>query len=100
MISELANGQSGDQQHRLYRCVRWSEPDSDGPGAVRADRQAIGRLSGIGVENGAWQARTNLKDGAGGGQVEEQTWAPGRGTWLLMIGESRTRMQGRDDVFE
>ena len=78
--------------------MRWSEPDSDEPGAVRAGRQAPGRRSGIGVENGARWART--KDGAGGGPAEEQAWARGRGTGLLKIGEFRTRMRGRDDVFE
>ena len=98
MISELANGQSGDQTHRLHRVVRWSGPDSDEPGAVRAGRRASGRRSGIGVEDGARRART--KDGAGGGPAEEQAWARGRGTGLLKIGESRTRMRGRDDVFE
>ena len=93
-ISELANGQSRDQQHRLHRGVRWSEPDSDEPGTVRADsltrRQATGRHSGIGVEDEARRART--KDRAGGGPAEEQAWARGRGTGLLKIGVSRTRM--------
>ena len=98
MISELANGQSGDQQHRLHRGVRWSEPNSDEPGTVRAGRQATGRRSCIGVENEARRART--KDGAGGGPAEEQAWVRGRSTWLLKIGESLTRMRGRDDVFE
>ena len=60
-----------DQQHGLYRDVRWSEPDSDEPGAVRAGRRASGRRSCIGVEDGAQRART--KDGAGGGPAEERT---------------------------
>ena len=98
LISELANGQSGDQQHRLHRGLRWSEPYSDELGTVRAGRQATGRRSGIGVENEARQART--KDGAGGGPAEEQAWTRGRGMRLLKIGESRTRMRGRDDDFE
>ena len=87
-----------DQQHGLRRDVRWSEPDSDEPVAVLAGRRASGRRSGIGVEDGSQRART--KDGAGGGPAEEQAWAQGRGTGLLKIGESRTRMRGRDDVFE
>ena len=53
--------------------MEWA--DSDEPGAVRADRRAPGRRSGIGVENGARWART--KDGAGGGPAEEQTRARG-----------------------
>ena len=60
-----------DQQHGRHRGVRWSEPDSDEPGAVRAGRRATGRRSGIGVEDGAQRART--KDGAGGGPAEERT---------------------------
>ena len=87
-----------DQQYGLHRGVRWSEPDSDEPGAVRAGRRAPGRRSGIGVEDGALWAQTT--DGAGGGPAEEQAWARGRGTGLLKIGESRTRMRGRDDIFE
>ena len=78
--------------------MRWSEPDSDEPGTVRAGRQANGRSSGIGVKDEARWART--KDGAGGGPAEEQAWARGRGTGLLKIGESRARMRGQDDVFE
>ena len=97
MISELANGQSGNQWDRLHRGRRWSEPDSDEPGTVRAGSRATRRRSSIGVENEARRART--KDGAGGGPAEEQAWARGRGTWLLKIGESRTRMRGRDDSF-
>ena len=98
LISEWANGQSGNQRPRLHRGMRWSEPDSDEPGTVRAGRQATGRRSGIGVEDEARRART--KDGAGGGPAEEQAWARGRGAGLLKIGEFRTRMRGRDDVFE
>ena len=79
-----------DQQRGLHRGVRWSEPDSDEPGAVRAGRRASGRRSGIGVEDVAQRART--KDGAGGGPAEEQAWARGRGTGLLKIWVSRTRM--------
>ena len=85
MISELANGQSGNQLDRLHRGRRWSEPDSDEPGIVRAGRQATGRHSSIGVEDEARRART--KDGAGGGPAEEQAWARGRGTGLLKIGD-------------
>ena len=55
-------------------------------------------VSAAGVEIEARRART--KDGAGGGPAEEQSWARGRGAGLLKIGESRTRMRGRDDVFE
>ena len=87
-----------DQQRGLHRGVRWSEPDSDEPGAVRAGRRASGRRSGIGVEDGAQRAQA--MDGAGGGLAEERTWARGRGTGPLKIEESRTRMRGRDDVFE
>ena len=87
-----------DLQHGLRRGVRWSEPDSDEPGAVRAGREASGQRSDIGVEDGA--KRAQAMDGAGGGPAEERTWARGRGTGLLKIGESRTRMRGRDDIFE
>ena len=80
-----------------YRGVRLSEPDSDEPGTVRAGRQATGRRSGIGVEDEARRART--KDGACGGPAEAGR-VRGRGTGLLKIWESRTRMRGRDDVFE
>ena len=38
--------------------VRPAKADSDEPGAVRADAQAIGRRSSIGVEDGALQALT------------------------------------------
>ena len=65
---------------------------------MRAGRRASGRRSGIGVEDGAQRAQT--MDGAGGGPAEERTWARGRGAGLLKIGESRTRMRGRDDIFE
>ena len=50
-----------------------------------------------------WRTRRDgpgTMDGAGAGPAEEQAWARGRGTWLLKIGESRTRMRERDDVFE
>ena len=43
--------------------------------------------------------RAQTKDGAGGGPAEEQTCARGRYMRLLKIGESRTRMRGRDDSF-
>ena len=65
---------------------------------MRAGREATGRRSGIGVENEAPRART--KDGACGGPAEEQTCARERGTRLLKIVESRTRMRGRDGNFE
>ena len=71
--------------------------DSDEPGTGRADAQAIGRRSGIGAGYEAGLART--KDGAGGRPAEEQTCARGRGMRLIKIGESRTRMRGRDDNF-
>ena len=62
----------------------------------KADAQAIGGRSGIGqYETGL--ART--KDGAGGGPAGEQACARGRGMRLLKIGESQTRMRGRDDNF-
>ena len=93
---------------KLHRGVWWQPParetrhpaqaDSDEPDASRADAQAVGRRSGIGAEYEAGQAQT--KDGAGGGPAEEQTCARGRGMRLLKFGESRTRMRGRDDVFE
>ena len=60
----------GSATHGLRRDVRRSEPDSDEPGEVRAGRQASGRRSGIGVEDGAKRAR--IKDGAGGGPAEER----------------------------
>ena len=65
--------------------------------ASRAYDQAVGlgRLSGNGAEYEEEQAQT--KDGAGGGQDEERTCVRGRGTRLLKIGGSRTRMRGRDD---
>ena len=70
--------------------------DSDEPDG-RADAQAVGRRSGIGAEYEAGLART--KDGAGGGPAEEQTCGRGRGMRRLKIGESWTRMRGRDDNF-
>ena len=98
MISELSNGQSGSSntdhvamcggvnptRMSLVQCGPAGELPDDAPG--------------IGVEDGAQRVRT--KDGAGGGPAEEQAWTRGRGTRLLKIGESRTRMRGRDDVFE
>ena len=92
----------------LHRGVRWQPPtrgtrhparaDSDEPDARGADAQAVGRRSRIGEEYEAGLAQT--EDGAGGGQAEVRTCARGRGTRLLKIRESRTRMQGRDNVFE
>ena len=70
--------------------IHCSAVTSGGSGTVRAGSQATGRRSCIGVEDEARRART--KDGAGGGPAEEQAWARGRGTGLLKIGESRTRM--------
>ena len=74
--------------------------DSDEPDANlnRADAQAVGRRSGIGVEYEVKQAQT--KDGAGRGPAEERACTRGRGMRLLKIGESRTRMRERDDDFE
>ena len=71
--------------------------DSDEPDAGRAYGQAVGRRSGIGAGYEAGLART--KDGACGGPAEEQTCARGRGMRPLKIGESRTRMRGRDANF-
>ena len=71
--------------------------DSDQPDAGRADAQAVGRSSCIGAEYEAEQAQT--KDGAGRGPAEERTCARGRGMRLLKIGESWTRMRGRDGNF-
>ena len=50
--------------------------DSDEPDAGRTDVQAVGRRSGIGAGYEAGLART--KDGACGGQAEEQTCVRGR----------------------
>ena len=87
--------------------MRWQPParetrqpalaDSDEQGASRADAQAVGRHSGIGVEYEAERAPT--KEGAGGGSAEERTNARGRGMRLFKIGESRTRMRRRDESF-
>ena len=88
--------------------MRWQPPareirhpaqaDSDELDASRADAQAVGRRSSIGAE---YEAGLDLtEDGAGGGPAEELTCAQGRGMRLLRITESRTRMRGRDDVFE
>ena len=73
--------------------------DSDEPDACRADAQAVGRYSGIGEEYEVERAPT--KDGAGGGPAEERrrTCARVCGMRLFKIGESRTRMRGRDDSF-
>ena len=73
MISELSNGQSGIKKHGLHRDVRWSEPDSDEPGEVRAGRLPDDAPASdmIGVEDGAQRAL--IKDGAGGGPAEERT---------------------------
>ena len=76
--------------------ARADSPDE--PDAGRADAQAVGRRSGIGAEYEVEQAQA--KDGADGGPAEERTCARGRGMRLLKIRESRTRMRGRDDVFE
>ena len=82
--------------------VRWQPParetrhparaTSDEPDAGRAEAQAIGRRSGIGMGQ--------TKDGAGGGPAEERAYARGRGMRLLKIEEARTRMRVRDDGFE
>ena len=72
--------------------------DSDELDMGRADIQAVGRRSGIGAEYEAGKAR--IEDGAGGAPAEEQTCVRGRGTRLLKIGESRTRMRGREGNFE
>ena len=82
--------------------VRWQPTSSgrlgpDEPGTGRADAQAVGRRSDIGAKYEAGPAQT--KDGAGRGPAEEQTCMQGRGMRLLKIGESRTRMRGRDDNF-
>ena len=70
--------------------------DSDEPDAGRADAHAVGRAlrHRSGVRGGA-----QTKDGAGGGPAEEQKWVRGHGMRLLKIGESRTRMRGRDANF-
>ena len=87
--------------------VRWQPParekghppwaDSDEPDAGRADAQSFGRRSGIGAEYEAERAQT--KDRACGGPAEDRTCMRGRGMRLLKIGESRTRMRGRNDSF-
>ena len=56
----------------------------------RADAQVVRRYE-------AGLAQT--EDGAGGGPAEERTCARGCGMRLLKIGESRTRMRGRDENF-
>ena len=58
------------------------KPSEDAPASERSTRRGWPR-----------------KDGAGGGPAEEQTCARGRCMRLLKIGESRTRMRGRDDNF-
>ena len=94
LISELANGQYGDQQSqpmardKQHRGVWWQPParetrqparaDSDEPDASRADAQAVGRRSGFGAEDEAGLART--EDGAGGGPAEEHSDVRA-GTW-------------------
>ena len=70
--------------------------DSDGPDASRTYAQAVGRLSGIGVEHEAEQAQT--KDGAGGGPAEKRICARGRGMRLLKIGASQTRIRVWIDI--
>ena len=108
MVSLVINSPSLWRGANYTADVRWQPPareprhparaDPDEPDASRADAQAVRRRSGIGAEYEVGRAQT--KDGAGGGPAEEQAWARGRGTGLLKIGESRTRMRGRDDVFE
>ena len=107
MVSLVINSLSLWQGTNYTAEVLWQPPareikhqaldDSDEPDACRADAQAVGRYSGIGVEYEAERAPT--KDGAGGGPAEERTCARGRGMRLFKIRESRTRMRGRDDSF-
>ena len=114
LFSELANGQSGDQkpqpiaEDELHRGVRWQPPtrgarhralaDSDEPDAGRANAQADGRHSGIGVEYSYETEKARTKDGAGGGPAEKRTCARGRCVRLLKIGASRTRMRVWGDI--
>ena len=107
MISLVINSPSLWQGTNYTADVRWQPPtretrhparaDSVEPDASRADAQAIGRRSGIGVEYEVERAQT--KDGAGGGPAEERPCARGRCMRLFKIGGSRTRMRGLDDSF-
>ena len=89
MVSLVSNSLSLWRGTNYTADVRWQPPareirhpaqaDSDEPDACRADAQAVGRYSGIGVEYEAEQAQT--KDGAGGGpaagrgaDMRAETW--------------------------
>ena len=98
LISELSNGQSGIYNTDYTVVCGGVYPTR----MSRVQCWPAGKLPDNALAS-EWRTEQNgpkAMDGAGGGPAEERTWARGRGAGLLKIGESRTRMRGRDDIFE